>query len=109
LLHARVVHIIISGLLHREALSTDPRTVEMEREGYTSIFPCGRGWPGLDISQLDWAIKEGSWWFNGPIKRLKISKVKKAKLSQANISLFKRMAVHANFELSITDLHGNSL
>jgi len=93
LLQARVVHIIISGLLHREALSTDPRNVELEREGYKSIFPCGRGWPGLDISQLDWAIKEGSWWFNGPIKRLKISKVKKAKLSHADLLTFKRLAI----------------
>ena len=99
----------MSGLLDREALSADPGTVEMKREGYKSIFPCRRGWPKLDLSQLDLAMKEGKWWFLGPIKQLKVSDVKKSKLSQADMLTFKRLAVHGNFELSITDLHGNSL
>jgi len=38
LLQAREVHIIISGLLEKEALSTDPGTVEIKREGYKSGF-----------------------------------------------------------------------
>ena len=100
----------MSGLLDREALSDDPGTVEMTREGYKSIFPCrSYGGPKLDITQLDLAMKEGKWWFLGPIKQLKVSDVKKSKLSQADMLTFKRLAVHGNFELSITDLHGNSL
>lgn len=109
MLQARAVHIIISSLLEKEALSTDPLTVEMKRKGYKSVFPCGRGYPKLNLNQLDWALKEGKWWFNGPIKQLKISKVQKTNLSKADISLFKTMAVNGNFELSMTDLHGNSI
>ena len=102
ILQTRLVHIIVSGLLEREALSDNPRTVEMTREGYTSIFPCGSfGGPKLDLSQLEWALKEGKWWFLGPIKQLKVSDVKKSKLSHADLLTFKRLAIYGNFELVI--------
>lgn len=95
------VHKILQYLLDKEALSKDPSTVEMKREGYPSVYPCRGGGLKLDISQIDWALKEGKWWFMGPIKQLKISKVKKEKLSQADITLLRRITKEANFDLSI--------
>ena len=95
------VHKILQHLLDKEALSKDPSTVEMKREGYPSVYPCRGGGLKLDISQIDWALKEGKWWFMGPIKQLKISEVKKEKLSQADITSLRRIAKEANFDLSI--------
>ena len=99
-----VVHKILQYLLDKEALSKDPSTVEMKREGSPSVYPCRRGGLKLDISQIDWALKEGKWWFLEPIKQLKISEVKKEKLSQADITLLSRIAKEANFDLSMTFL-----
>jgi hypothetical protein len=60
------------------------------------VFPCRKGWDEsrlkkiLDISQIEWAYKEGKWWFIRPIIELKITKVNKEKLSQIDID-------HLNF------------
>ena len=98
----KAIHSVLQYLLDKEALSIDPLTVEMKREGYPSVYPCSRRGPKLDMSQVNWALKAGKWWFIGPIKQLKISEAKKEKLSQADITVFVKMAKEANFKLSIT-------
>ena len=95
------VHMILEYLLDKEVLSDDPSTVEMTREGDPSVFPCRRGDPRLDTSQINWALEKGKWWFAGPIKQLKITKAKKAKLPRADIKLLERIAEKAKFNLSI--------
>lgn len=96
------VHMILQYLLDKEVLSDNPSTVEMTRENYPSVYPCRRGFPKLDIDQIIWAEKEGKWWFIGPIKQLRITQAKKQKLSQADITLLKRIAERAEFSLSLT-------
>lgn len=100
----KAVHTILQCVLDKEALPNDPATIEMKREGYPSIYPCRSGGLKLDISQIDWALKEGKWWFLGPIKQLKVSEVKKEKLSQADITSLKRIAKEAKFDLSLTQI-----
>ena len=98
------VHMILQYLLDKEALSNDPSTVEMKREGYPSVYPCRGGGLKLNFSQIDWALKKGKWWFLGSIKQLKISEVKRKKLSQADITFLRRIAQEAKFDLSMTQL-----
>lgn len=87
-------------MIDKDALSYDPLSVEMTRSGYPSIFPCRSGFPKLDIDQLEWSINHG-WWFTGPVKTLKITDIKKEKLSKADIDLLKRLAKKGDFILKI--------
>lgn len=99
----KTVHMILKFLLDKEVLSNDASTVEMTRNGYPSVYPCRWG-ANLDISQIEWALKNGSWWFIGPIRQLKIrvAKGKRKKISQSDIDLLKHAAKKAKFSLSIT-------
>ena len=98
----KTIHQILKYLLDKESLSNDPLTVEFKRKGYPSVFPCRRGGEKLDIGQVEWALKENKWWFIGSINHLKISKIKKEKLSQDDIKLLKRIAKDIDFNLSLS-------
>lgn len=63
------LHTIIHSFENRGLLSDSPASVCIEREG-RSVYPCGRGYPGLDLSQIDWAFEHKKFWFSGPIKTL---------------------------------------
>lgn len=71
----RTIYLVIQSLLKRDIFSHNPENVFIERVGEKPIYPCGRvahGYEGLDLSQLEWAAKEGHFWFSGPIKSLRI-------------------------------------
>jgi len=69
----RTIPLVIRSLLDRKALSPRPENVIIERVDRESIYPCGRYGPdGLDLSQLEWAAKEGHFWFCGPIQTIRI-------------------------------------
>jgi hypothetical protein len=70
----RTVYLVIRILLEKGVFSPHPENVMIERVGNKDVYPCGRsyGAEGLDLSQLEWAAKEGHFWFNGPIKAIKI-------------------------------------
>ena len=95
------IQYVLQYLINKEALSSDPATVEMKREGYPSIYPCRHGGQKLDISQIDWALKEGKWWFTGPIKQLRISEIKQENLSQADFTLLVKIAKEAKLDLTM--------
>jgi len=69
------VYLVIRSLLKKGIFSHKPENVLIERVGREPIYPCRRisyGYEGLDLSQLEWAAKEGHLWFSGPIKAIKI-------------------------------------
>jgi hypothetical protein len=69
----RTILLIIRSLLDRKAFSPRPENVVIERVDREPIYPCGRYGPdGLDLSQLEWAGKEGHFWFSGPIQIVRI-------------------------------------
>jgi len=70
----KTILLIIRSLLRKGVFSPRPENVMIERVGYDPIYPCGRSYgpEGLDLSQLEWAAKEGHFWFSGPIKAIKI-------------------------------------
>ncbi|GAH05768.1 unnamed protein product, partial [marine sediment metagenome] len=66
----RALYIIMHALDSKGILSDDPYSVCIEREGRKSVYPCGRGYPGLDLNQVDGAAKSGNFWFSDGIKIL---------------------------------------
>jgi hypothetical protein len=71
----RTVYTVIWSLLQQGVFSPQPENVAIERAVGEDIHPCGRsyGAEGLDMSQLEWAAKEGRFWFNGPVRAIKIT------------------------------------
>jgi hypothetical protein len=67
------VLLTVRSLLNKRLFSPIPENVVIERVGKEPIYPCGRGGPeGLDLNQLEWAAREGRFWFSGPIRVVKI-------------------------------------
>lgn len=66
----RALYIIMHALDSKGILSDDPYSVCIEREGRKSVYPCGRGYPGLNLNQVDGAAKNGKFWFSDGIKTL---------------------------------------
>jgi hypothetical protein len=70
----RTIVLIIRSLLRRKVFSPRPENVVFERADGEPVLPCGRNGPeGLDLSQLEWAAKEGHFWFSGPVQTIKIA------------------------------------
>lgn len=97
----KAVYDAMKYLMDKNALSEDPLNVEMTREGYKPVNPCSRGVDKLDLRQLEEAKKEGKWWFIGPIKSLRITNVRRSRLSQADVDLLKRITEEAKISLSL--------
>ncbi len=70
----RTVYRVVWSLLQQGVFSPQPENVAIEREAGDDIYPCRRsyGESGLDLSQLEWAAKEGRFWFSGPVRAIKI-------------------------------------
>jgi hypothetical protein len=70
----RTVYTVIWSLLQQGVFSPQPENIAIERAAGEDIYPCGRsyGAEGLDLSQLEWAVKEGRFWFSGPVRAIKI-------------------------------------
>jgi hypothetical protein len=69
----KTIFLIIRSLLQKGIFSPHPENVAIERVGRGPVYPCGRyGSEGLDLSQLEWAMREGRFWFLGPFRDLKI-------------------------------------
>jgi hypothetical protein len=71
----KTVYRVISSLLKEGVFSPQPENVAIERADGGDIYPCTRsyGAGGLDLSQLEWAAKEGRFWFSGPVTAIKIT------------------------------------
>jgi len=66
-----LILLIIRSLLRKGIFSPYPENVIIERVGRESISPCSRYGPeGLDLSQLEWAVKKRV--NSGFLARLKI-------------------------------------
>jgi len=88
------LHTILHALDTKGLLSDDPASVCIEREGYPSVYPCGRGYPGLNFNQVDWAFEHKQFWFNGTIKTLWIELNKeKADIDASKVEISKWLAV----------------
>ena len=70
----KTVYLVIWSLQNQGVFSPQLENVMIERAGGNDIYPCRRscGAEGLDLSQLEWAAKEGRFWFNGPFRAIKI-------------------------------------
>jgi len=104
LVQARVIYLILHNLSDHDLLSSDPLTVAIEREDRPPIYPCARGFPGgpVDIGQLEWAEREGKFWFLLPIKTLWIElddRKKRGKNIGAITWLLNQIASDAGFGL----------
>ena len=68
------IYLVIKNLLEKGILSPSPESVMIERVGRDPIYPCGKSYgpEGLDLNQLEWAVREGKFWFLGPIKAMKL-------------------------------------
>lgn len=97
----RAVYNIVRFLVDKKALGEDPSKVEMMRQDRRSVMPCGRGFGELDLEQLEWARKEGRWWFIGPVTELKLGLKDKAMITGGDKALLKRLAQDAGFKLTL--------
>jgi hypothetical protein len=97
----KVVHAILEYLIDKKTLNNEPKDVEMITEGRRSITPCRRGTEEIDLKQVKWAKNNGKWWFSGPITEMRISLKDKTPIKGADVSLLKRLAESADFELKI--------
>ena len=69
----KAILLIVRSLLRRRIFSPRPENIVIGRFDEPPIYPCGRYGPeGLDLSQLEWAAREGRFWFSGPIRVIKI-------------------------------------
>ena len=61
-------------ILEKRLISGNPRNIEIARTDRPPVFPCRKSYGPdlLDISQLDWAAENRSFWFLGPIKSLNV-------------------------------------
>jgi len=88
------LHTILHSFENKRFLSDDPASVCIEREGYRSVYPCSRGYPGLDLSQIDWAFEHKKFWFNGTIKTLWIDlDTKKDEIDSDKVEFYKDLAI----------------
>jgi hypothetical protein len=97
----KVVHAILEYLIDKKTLNNEPKDVEMITEGKRTITPCRRGSEEIDLKQVEWAKNNGKWWFIEPITELRISLKDKTPITGADVSLLKRLAESADFELKI--------
>ena len=89
------LHTIIHSFENEGLLSDDPASVCIEREGYRSVYPCSRGYPGLDLSQIDWAFENKKFWFNGTIKTLWIDlDTEKAEINADKVEFSKELVIN---------------
>ena len=97
---ANALYKIVKSLSNLGLLQDDPLSVCIEREGRKPVYPCSRGYPKLDLSQLEWAREKGGFWFLGQIKTIWIELDEKQKQtwnSEAFIRRFMEMAETAGF------------
>lgn len=88
------LHTILHAFDNKGLFSDNPASVCIEREGDRSIYPCGRGYPGLDLSQIDWALEHNKFWFSGTIKTLWIDlDTEKAKIDADKVELSKELVI----------------
>ena len=97
----KVVYTILEYLIDKKTLNNEPQDVEMITEGRRHITPCRRGSEEIDLKQVEWAKNNGKWWFIGPITELRISLKDKTPITGVDVSLLKRLAESADFELKI--------
>jgi hypothetical protein len=70
----KTVYTVIWSLLQQGVFSPQPENVIIEGASGNDIYPCKKsyGAEGLDLSQLEWAAKEGRFWFKSPVRAIKI-------------------------------------
>lgn len=70
----KTVYTVVWSLFQQGVFSPHPENVVIERADGNDIYPCRRGYGAeqLDLSQLEWAAKEGRFWFSGPVRALRI-------------------------------------
>ena len=109
----KTVYLVIWSLQNQGVFSPKPENVMIERTGGPDIYPCRRsyGSEGLDLSQLEWASKEGRFWFNGPVIAIKIIKDKgpiqgdlRLEVDRMSFSTSINASDYRNFEAAITRL-----
>ena len=109
----KTVYTVIWSLLQQGVFSPQPENVIIERADGPDIYPCRRsyGAEGLDMSQLEWAAKEGRFWFNGPFRAIKIIKDKgliqgdlRLEVDRMSFSTSLNASDYRNFEVAITRL-----
>ena len=97
----KAVYNIVRFLVDKKALGEDPTKVEMLREDRRSVMPCRKGFGELNLDQLEWARKEGTWWFIGPVTELKVGLKDKFVITDEEMALLERLAQDAGLKLTI--------
>lgn len=87
------LHTILHAFETKGLLSDDPLSICIEREGYPPVYPCGRGYAGLDLHQVDWAFENNQFWFGGAIKTLWLELDAKSEIDASKVELSKWLAV----------------
>jgi hypothetical protein len=109
----KTVYLVIWSLLQQGVFSPQPENVAIERAVGEDIYPCRRsyGAEGLDLSQLEWAAKEGRFWFNGSFIAIKIIKDKgliqgdlRLEVDRMSFSTSLNASDYRNFEAAIREL-----
>jgi len=109
----KTVYLVIWSLQNQGVFSPQPENVMIERAAGPDIYPCRRsyGAEGLDLSQLEWAAKEGRFWFNGPIRAIKIIMDKgsiqgdlRLEIDKMSFATSLSASDYHNFEAAITRL-----
>jgi len=59
------------------------------------------GFGELNLDQLEWARKEGTWWFIGPVTELKVGLKDKFVITDEEMALLERLAQDAGLKLTI--------
>jgi len=97
----KVVYAILHYLIDKKTLNNEPKDIEIITEERRSNTSHRRGPKKIDLKQIEWAKNNGKWWFIGPITELRITLKDKTPITGADVSLLKRLAESADFELKI--------
>jgi len=103
------IYQIVRNLLQQGRISGNHDNIQIQRLRREAIRPCGKSSPPipLKLNQLEWATRKGHFWFNGPVKSLKLNldrgSIKGSLVSEPNKETFTTILNEFNFKDFVTE------
>ena len=103
------IYQIVRNLPQQGRISGNPENIQIQRLRREAIRPCGKSSRPvpLKLNQLEWATRKGHFWFNGPVKSLKVNldrgPVKGCLVSEPNRETITTILNELNFKDFVTE------